>query len=84
MPEVPKSAQIGKCERCGTFRRLANLSAGVCLDTSACAKAEFEPVIEPEHTASEAVQMVPCDTCNEWLPENELQGGTCRECDDGA
>ena len=32
MPEVPKSVMIAKCTRCLEYRRLKDISAGVCVE----------------------------------------------------
>lgn len=66
MPEPPRSQMIGKCTRCGTFRRVADISAGACVDTLVC----------------KATVMEPCAHCDEWTDKKELElhDGICNEC----
>lgn len=89
MPEVSKSVQIAKCTRCHAFRRLADISAGVCVDTLVCkatvdlgetlskAADKYEPVVATSLGSSVSPSsrniMEPCANCDEWTDRKELE-----------
>jgi len=85
MPEVPKSVMIAKCTRCLEYRRLKDISAGVCVEP--CEEKELWPppgIEPPEPPLPGATIMEPCANCGEWTDRKELDQSEqywCIECE---